>query len=239
MSSAEEPAGWRQMPRARACALAMALAAGLALASPAHGTARAECSTVASKILGRSVAYCILLPPSYDSDSSRRYPILYFLHGLHENAEILLNSGGWDLIQDLWSEHRIGEYLIVTPSADDSFYINSFNGRDDYQSFFIREFLPDIERRYRVRAERRERGIGGVSMGGYGALRFALLYPQLFGAVSAHSPALIDEPDVRVSSPVAAELTEFVGTAFGEPFNREYWNRESPFTIAKTHPRPA
>lgn len=253
MSSAEAPGsnqnakrsegprrdGWW---RGRGCVIALLLAsvfgASGALAAPADAAARAECSTVPSKILGRSVPYCILLPPSYESNSSRRYPILYFLHGLHENAQILLNSGGWDLIQDLWSEHRIGEYLIVTPSADDSFYINSLNGRSQYQSFFIREFLPYIERRYRVRAERRERGIGGISMGGYGALRFAFLYPQLFEAVSAHSPALIEEQNVRLSSPVAAEVTEFVGTAFGSPFDREYWNRESPFTIVKTHPRP-
>lgn len=237
------PGRWRRAWIARSGAVASMVMASLIISlimgGAAHGAPRAECSSVSSKILGRSVPYCVLLPPSYDSNPSRRYPILYFLHGLHENAQILLDSGGWDLIQDLWSGHRIGEYLIATPSADNSFYINSLNGRDDYQSFFIREFLPSIEHRYRVRATRRDRGIGGVSMGGYGALRFAFLYPQLFGAVSAHSAALIDQPNVLLSSPVADELTEFVGTAFGSPFNREYWNRESPFTIVKNHPRPA
>lgn len=239
MNNADLPGGWRRQSVARAGATVFLLAISLLVGGVARGSGRAECSSVPSKILGRSVPYCILLPPSYDSNPSRRYPILYFLHGLHENAQILLDSGGWDLIQDLWSEHRIGEYLIATPSADDSFYINSLDGHDDYQSFFIREFLPYIEHHYRVRAERRERGIGGVSMGGYGALRFAFLYPQLFVAVSAHSPALIDAAEVQLSQPVADELTEFVGTAFGKPFHREYWIRESPFTIVKTHPRPA
>lgn len=225
-------------PILRACVAALILVAALMLGTPARAGGRAECSTAPSKILGRSVPYCILLPPSYDASKTRRYPVLYFLHGLHENGQILLDSGGWDLIQDLWSQRRIGEYLIVTPSADDSFYINALSGRDNYQSFFIREFLPYIEHRYRVRAGRRERGIGGVSMGGYGALRFALLYPQLLGSVSVHSPALIDEPGARLAPSVAAELTQFVGSAFGSPFNRGYWDRESPFTIVRTHPRP-
>ncbi len=237
MSSA--PAASLREFSARACTVALLLGASLFFAVPSHAAARAECSSVPSKILGRSVPYCILLPPSYDADKSRRYPILYFLHGLHENAEILLNSGGWDLIQDLWNQHRIGEYLIVTPSADNSFYINSLNGRDDYQSFFIREFVPYIEHRYRARAERTQRGIGGVSMGGYGALRLAFLYPQLFVAVTAHSPALIDEPGAQLAPGVAAEVTQFVGTAFGSPFDAAYWRRESPFTIVKTRPRPA
>lgn len=224
---------------ARAFMAALILAASFFFAAPSRAAGRAECGAVPSKILRGSVPYCILLPPGYDSNKSRRYPILYFLHGMHENAEILLDSGGWDLIQDLWNQHQIGEYLIVTPSADDTFYINSLNGREDYQSFFIREFMPYIEHRYRVRDERSQRGIGGVSMGGYGALRFAFLYPQLFVAVTAHSPALIDEPGAQITPGVADEITQFVGTAFGAPFDREYWARESPFTVVKTHPHPA
>jgi S-formylglutathione hydrolase FrmB len=233
------PAGGLRELLARGCMIALVLAASLLFVAPLRAAGRAECSAVRSKILRGSVPYCILLPPSYDSDKSRTYPILYFLHGLNENAEVLLNSGGWDLIQDLWNQHQIGEYLIVTPSADDSFYINSLNGREDYQSFFIREFMPYIEHHYRVRAERSQRGIGGISMGGYGALRFAFLYPQLFAAVTAHSPALIEEPEAQLAPGVAAEITQFVGTAFGSPFDRAYWVRESPFTIVKTHPRPA
>lgn len=230
-------AGLREL-LARACLVALILAASLLFAAPARAAARAECGAVPSKILRGSVPYCILLPPSYDSDKSRRYPILYFLHGLHENAEVLLDSGGWDLIQDLWNQRQIGEYLIVTPSADDTFYINSLSGREDYQSFFVREFMPYIEHRYRVRAERSQRGIGGVSMGGYGALRFAFLYPQLFAAVTAHSPALIEEPEAQVTPGVADEITQFVGTAFGSPFDRKYWTRASPFAVVKEHPRP-
>ncbi len=128
--------------------------------------------------------------------------MLYFLHGLGENAQVLLTSGGWNLIQNLWEQKQIGDFLIVAPSAGRSFYINSRDGRVRYEDFFIREFLPFIESHYRIRAERRYRGISGISMGGYGALRFAFRYPELFGSVSAHSAALVAKlPDAAASDP--------------------------------------
>ena len=148
--------------------------------------------------------YCVFLPPSYDSDKARKFPVLYFLHGLGENAQTLLNAGGWNLIENLWEQKQIGEFLIVTPSADRSFYINSLDGKVRYEDFFIREFLPFIESHYRIQADRHDRGITGISMGGYGALRFAFRYPQLFGSVSAHSAALVAKlPAVQASSPQA------------------------------------
>jgi len=162
------------------------------LAIPAHaasGTGRAECLSLASRILGHRVAYCIILPPSYDSETARRYPILYFLHGIGENEQMLASSGGLNLVLDLWEQHQIGEYLIVTPAADSSFYINSRDGRVRYEDFFLQELVPYIERRYRTRRGRASRAIGGISMGGYGALHLAFRHPELFGSVSAHSAA--------------------------------------------------
>jgi S-formylglutathione hydrolase FrmB len=205
----------------------------------ARAQGRAECRSAPSKILGHPVPYCLILPPSYDSDKTARYPILYSLHGLGGNAQTLVDSGGLDLIEDLWQQKQIGEFLIVTPDADRTFYVNSLNGRVRYQDFFMREFIPYIESHYRVRAERRYRGISGMSMGGYGALRFAFLYPNLFGSVSAHSPALVENgPRGGISPQQAMIISRFLGSAFGTPFDRAYWDRESPFTIVRERPRP-
>jgi S-formylglutathione hydrolase FrmB len=199
---------------------------------------RGECRSMPSKILGHPVQYCVILPPSYDS-SEQNYPVLYFLHGLGSNSEILINSGGMDLINDLWSQKQIGEFLIVTPDAGRSFYINSRDGKVRYEDFFIHEFIPYIEKQYRVRAGREHRGVSGVSMGGYGAFRFAFRYPQLFTSVSAHSAALLATlPTVSASDYQGAILNRILGSAFGSPPDAAYWRQNNPFTIVKNGARP-
>ncbi len=205
----------------------------------APGQGRAECRDVNSKILARPVPYCIFLPPSYDADTTRRYPVLYFLHGLGENEQVLLNSDGWQIIEQAWADKTLGEFIIVAPAAGRSFYINSKDGKVRYEDFFIQEFLPIMEKNYRIRATRATRGLDGISMGGYGALRFAFKYPRLFGSVSAHSAALIERPPtVQVNPQQNAAVVRLVGSAFGVPFDRAYWNRESPFTIVRDNPKP-
>lgn len=224
----------------RACAALLLGLACVSFAHPAAAAGRAECRSIPSSILGRKVAYCVLLPPSYDADKARRYPVLYFLHGLGENEQMLPNSGGWNLIQDLWDQKRIGEFLIATPDAGRSFYINSRDGRVRYEDFFIREFLPFIESHYRIRADRAHRGISGVSMGGYGSLRFGFRYLQLFGSVSAHSAALVGKlPRAQLGSQTERALSWALGGAFGTPFDRAFWDRDSPFTLVRNGPRPA
>ena len=222
-----------------ACAISTALLLVVAFAPPARAQGRAECRSAPSKILGHPVPYCVILPPSYDSQQTQRYPVLYSLHGLGGNSQTLIQSGGLDLIEDLWQQKRIGEFLIVTPDAGRSFYINSRDGRVRYEDFFIREFVPLIETHYRIRRERAERGVSGMSMGGYGALRFAFLHPQLFGSVSAHSAALIEKaPRFNMSAQQDMGISRFLGAAFGSPFDPAFWDRESPLTIVRNGPRP-
>jgi S-formylglutathione hydrolase FrmB len=185
-----------------------------------------------SAILGRQVAYCAILPPSYDAQSTRRYPVLYFLHGLGENEQILIAAGGLSLVEELWEQKQLGEFLIVTPAAGSSFYINSRDGRTRYEDFMVQEFLPFIEKHYRARTGRASRGISGVSMGGYGALHLAFRHPDLFGSVATHSAALIEKlPSDIGDNPGIGRLLE---RPFGSPPDPAFWDRESPITIART-----
>jgi S-formylglutathione hydrolase FrmB len=214
--------------------------AGTSLAVPVRAAGRAECRSLPSAILGHSVPYCVLLPPSFDAQKAQRYPVLYFFHGLGENEQILLNAGGWDLIQDLWDGHKIGEFVIVAPAGDRTFFINSRDGRVRYEDFLTKEFFVFIESHYRIRPGRRYRGVSGISMGGYGALHLALRHPQLFGSVSAHSPALIANlPLVKMDQFEQRALSRALGKAFGSPFDPAFWDRNSPFTLVKDGPRPA
>jgi S-formylglutathione hydrolase FrmB len=207
----------------------------LALPHLVFATGRAECLSAPSKIMAHPVAYCVLLPPGYDEEKARRYPILYLLHGLGDNEQMLIHSGGFNLVEDLWERHQLGDLLIVTPDGGSSFYINSRDGRRPYEDFFVREFLPQIEKRYRTKAGRTSRGIAGISMGGYGALHLAFRHPELFGSVGAHSAALLEKPPtVIVSDSRQVARSRILGDVFGLPFDPVFWKQNDPLAIART-----
>jgi S-formylglutathione hydrolase FrmB len=216
-------------------ALLVASAGSLLGPPTALATGRAECVSLPSKILGRTVPYCVLLPPSYDAEKTRRYPILYLLHGLGDNEEMLVHSGGMNLVEDLWEQHQLGEFLMVTPAGGASFYINSHDGKRRYEDFFLEEFMPGVEKRYRAQAERGARGIAGISMGGYGALHIAFRHPRLFAAVGAHSAALIENmPNISAQNSRQIGRLRVLGDAFGSPFDPAFWNQNDPEVIART-----
>jgi len=197
--------------------------------------ARGECLSVPSRILGRSIPYCVILPPGYSEDANRRYPVLYYLHGLGNNEQMFVRSGGFDLLQELWDGHQLGDFVVVSPAGYASFFMNSHDARFRYDDFFLREFMPWIENRYRIAAARESRGIGGISMGGYGALRMAFLHPQLFGSVSAHSAALMEKlPAVSVGNSPESGRLRILGDVFGSPPDRLFWDRNNPLRIART-----
>lgn len=227
---------FRTVHRIAAAAFLLAL---LFLPLPAHAASRVECNAIKSAILNRAVRYCALLPASYDAAKARRFPVLYYLHGLGADEQSLVRSGGWNLVESLQEEKRIGEFVIITPDGGRSFYINSRDGRQRYEDFFLREFLPVIEKRYRVQATRAGRALAGTSMGGYGALRLAFKYPLLFSAVSAHSAALMERlPQGAGETPGLAGGggRGILGDVFGSPLDPAFYERNSPLTLARTTP---
>lgn len=211
----------------------------LACSGVLRAQSRIDCSALNSRILQRAVRYCVYIPSGYDESAKqrppRRYPILYFLHGLGDTEKTLFNSGGWTLIDDLRNQHKLGDFLIVAPEGRRSFYVNSTDGSERYSDFFLQELMPRIESKYRVRASRTGRAISGISMGGYGALRFAFAHPELFSAVSAQSAALITEnpQQLDVASNSGSPLPSVLGPVFGQPINVAHWNANNPFLLAK------
>ena len=193
-----------------------------------------------SKVLKYVVHYCVYLPARYDSppanqSAPQRYPVLYFLHGLGDNEQTLFNSGGWTLLDDLRRQHKIGEVLIVVPEGRRSFYINSADGSVLYSDFVMHEFIPHIESKYRIHAGRSGRAISGISMGGYGALRFAFSHPEMFSAASAQSAALITESpqELDAAAHSGTPLGRVLAEVFGNPIDASHWNNNSPFVLAK------
>ena len=203
------------------------------LAAAASG--RVECNRLLSKTLAHAVDYCVLLPPSYDANKTQRFPILYFFHGLGDDAQMFVHTGGWNLVEDMWEGKQLSEFLIVTPSAGATLYINSNDGKVRYEDFLIQEFLPGIEKKFRVKPGRANRAVSGVSMGGYGALHLAFRHPELFSSASAHSAALIDKlPSFLGGVAQNSPRARVFGGTFGNPPNAAFWDRNSPIGIART-----
>lgn len=208
----------------------------LLLAPVAQAQGRAECSTFNSAALARPVRYCAFLPPSFDQDKTRRYPVLYYLHGLGDNEQSLLNFGGWDIVDHLRATGKVGEFVILAPGGGHTFYLNSADGKVRYEDFLTKEFMPQMEKKYRAEGTRASRGITGVSMGGYGALRLGFKYPQQFAGVSAQMPALIPDLPQNLDSGGRGSPTAMLGDVFGAPFNRSYFERNNVFYFARTDP---
>jgi enterochelin esterase-like enzyme len=156
--------------------------------------------TIQSQVLGRSVRYAVYLPPNYET-SQRRYPVIYLLHGYTDNEVGWLQFGEADQVADAGIARRtIPPMILVMPDGGGSFYINNYDGSVRYEDFFIQEFIPFIESRFRVRSEPSSRAVAGVSMGGFGSLAYALRYPGLFTACAAFSSALLTDDEFMMES---------------------------------------
>jgi S-formylglutathione hydrolase FrmB len=198
---------------------------------------RIDCNVLQSKILKQTVHYCVQIPAAYDQPTPKRLPVLYFLHGLGDDEQTLFRTGGWALIDDLRAQHKIGDFLTVAPEGKASFYVNSADGKVRYGDFLLQEFMPYIEHKYRITPGRQGRGVTGISMGGYGALRLAFLHPELFSSVSAQGPALItaSPQELDTAARSRAMLSGVLAAVFGNPINVPHWKANSPFVLAREH----
>jgi S-formylglutathione hydrolase FrmB len=203
---------------------------------------RVQYKTYQSALMNRELRYALYLPPSYETSGTRRYPVLYFLHGLNENEMRWSTRGEGDLLLDkMIAAKSIGEFIVAIPmSSTTSFYTNARSGNAAWEDAVIKEFIPLIESTYRINATRATRGISGISMGGYGSLKIAMKHPEMFGSVSAHSAALV--PDFNNTTVTGRRLDQFkslfdniygIGFAGGGNLDLSYWNANNPLELAK------
>lgn len=168
----------------------------------------------ASKILGGNLDYVAYLPAGYET-SRLRYPVIYLLHGRGDNF------ASWarikSLLDELIATGKIPPTIAILPDAPSSkrgnYFVDSEYTKADMsgarvETAFVRELIPQVDAVYRTITDRTGRAIGGYSMGGYGALRYALVYPEIFSAAIVLSPA------VYVPLPPADSSTREFG-AFG------------------------
>jgi S-formylglutathione hydrolase len=131
------------------------------------------------------------LPPGYSRNRSKRYPVIYLLHGFAADHRVFIRGpyGNMNVrisMDSLIEKGAIGEMIVVTPNArnffDGSFYMNS-PVTGNWENFVVHDLVGHVDRKYRTIRSRNSRGIAGHSMGGYGALRIAMRHPDIFSAV--------------------------------------------------------
>lgn len=140
-----------------------------------------------SKLLGKNIDYSILYPVNYqrDGNAEKRFPVLYLLHGLTGHHTNWIEHTG----VALYATHY--DLFIVMIEGEDGWYTDSATvPADKFESYILQELIPDVEKRFRVSTEREGRAIAGLSMGGYGALKFGFKYPTRFAMVASMSGTL-------------------------------------------------
>jgi enterochelin esterase-like enzyme len=217
-------------------AVVMACCLQISFSFAQRGTVLEE-RTVNSSILGRPVKYSVYLPADYQG-SQRTYPVVYLLHGYTDDHTGWVQFGEVNRYADkAIQDGLIPPMIIVMPNGDSSFYINSYDGKEKYEDFFIKEFMPAIEKDYRIKAQKKYRGVAGLSMGGYGTLIYALKYPDLFAAAAPLSAAVFDDAAATTMADNRWEAT------FGQLFGRglkgkdrlsQAWNSNSILKIVES-----
>jgi len=137
-----------------------------------------------SEILNMDRKYAIYLPPDYET-SKRSYPVLYLLHGGGDDQTGWIQFGEVKYIADKTiKKGKSTPMIIVMPDANSGKrgYTNDATGEWRYEDFFFEEFMPFVEKRYRIKSEKRYRAIAGLSMGGGGTFYYALHRPDLFSS---------------------------------------------------------
>lgn len=163
-----------------------------------------------SRLMARKMPYEVLTPTSYGS-GDRTYPVLYLLHGLTGKYS------NWAQRSKLKSHARAYEFIIVMPEGNNGWYTDSPVVKNDrYEGYIVEELIPEIEKKFRVNKNREGRAIAGLSMGGYGALKFGLRFPDKFVVAGSFSGALRAVEWDENTFPVFKVLGTSVNSAFGK-----------------------
>ncbi|HVF88323.1 MAG TPA: alpha/beta hydrolase family protein, partial [Pyrinomonadaceae bacterium] len=156
--------------------------------------------------------YSVVLPPEYNSTEARAksFPVLYLLHGLTGHYTDWLSKSK---LAEHAARHRV---IIVTPEGNNGWYTDSnVAPTDKYETYLVKELIPDVEKRFRAIKERQGRAVAGLSMGGYGALKFGLKYPDMFAFAASLSGALeatsIDPENPQVGAWVKPSIERAYG----------------------------
>lgn len=170
--------------------------------------------------VGAYMHFNVILPKDYFKTEAR-YTVIYLLHGYSGNHFDWINRTSLIKYLDKYN------YVVITPEAHNSWYTNSIFTKRNYEDYVIKELIPFVEKKYRVIATRHGRVIAGLSMGGYGAIKFALKYPNYFYYAGSFSGAFRWPSMIEKNKNL---LSESLKQAFGEK-KSEHWAKNDVLVL--------
>lgn len=205
-----------------------------------EGGGRVEFHSFQARTIGEEFHYSVFLPASYFDSPDRRYPAIYFLPGMFNDRTSWAAPRYGNIpqtLEDLMREGRFPEFVMIHPDGMNSFYTNSLDGARRFEDLIVGELPREVESRFRIAAGRERRVIGGVSMGGYGALKIAFKHPDLYSSAAGISPIVFqgEDPSRQIQnseSRFSQMFVSLVEPVYGFPFDREHWRDNSLLHLA-------
>ena len=165
---------------------------------------RVEEKTIHSEILNADRNYTVYLPAGYANNTEKQYPVLYLLHGMNGTNKDWAGRGHLqDVMDQLLAAGEVCEMIVISPNAGGNIGEGVWNGYFDmegwaYERFFFEEFLPAVEKEYRIKGDKASRAIAGLSMGGGGSTSYAQRHADMFCACYAMSALMhLDAPQAQ------------------------------------------
>ncbi len=189
-----------------------------------------QTSELDSKLMERKMPFSVILPASYEAEKDVHFPVIYMMHGLGGSHKITrLTSAKYT------DKQRV---IMVFVEGGNGFYTDSATkAADKWESYIIKELIPDVDKKFRTVAERRGRAVAGASMGGYGALKFGIKYPQLFSlAVSWSGAVNVTSFHDATDLPSIPSLKQTLTTVFGDGKDRTDLQANDLFKLFAQYP---
>jgi len=199
-----------------------------------------ESIKLASKILGDTVEYSVYLPAGYNS-SDRSYPVMYLLHGYSDDETGWVQFGEVARIADDGiAKGEVPRMIIVMPNGKVTWYCNDYKMVNPWEDMFVKEFIPSIEKTYRIRPKKEFRAISGLSMGGYGSLMLSMRNPDLFSSCVAFSSGTFTDQEIIAMPDDNYKM--YFGEIFGKDLVGEKrisdnWKAHSPLHLIYDVPK--
>jgi putative tributyrin esterase len=231
----------------------LSLLLGVLLSVQPHGIVRT--GSLYSAALGTEKHYLVYLPPSYGLDTTRRYPVAYYLHGLDGDETNWVKQGNLNAAMDSLIALGVPEMIVVMPDGDDSWY-TTWNTMGDYDAcvadtvrsepagsycvrwphyddYMAHDLVLHVDSAYRTIGDRAHRAIAGLSMGGYGAVALALQYPDVWSAAASHSgvlsPIYVGPHPFAGTPTYATDFEQIASQWAGKPNGARWSSRQAAF----------